>query len=77
MRHKGDEDMREEFKRLKRWVEECPIEAAMRIEELEGQNKKLNQEIGRYSNKVWELAEEQQKIYLKSRSLIAEMVNGK
>lgn len=29
--------MRKEFKRLKRWVEMCPIEAAMRIEELEQQ----------------------------------------
>lgn len=31
--------MNEEFKMLKRWVEECPVEAAMRIEELE---RKLN-----------------------------------
>lgn len=27
--------MREEFKHLKRWVEECPTEACMRIEKLE------------------------------------------
>jgi len=25
----------EEFKRLKKWVEKCPVEAAMRIQELE------------------------------------------
>jgi chromosome segregation ATPase len=27
--------LNEEFKRLKLWVEKCPVEAAMRIEELE------------------------------------------
>lgn len=27
--------MNEEFKRLKRWVEECPVEATMRIDEVE------------------------------------------
>lgn len=33
----------EEFKKLKRWVQECPIEAAMEIEQLREENKRLNQ----------------------------------
>lgn len=33
--------MIEEFKHLKRWVEECPIEATMRIQELEEKVEKL------------------------------------
>lgn len=48
-------EVREEFKRLKRWVQECPIEAAMRIEEVESKNEELikeisylNQAIGKY-----------------------------
>jgi hypothetical protein len=34
--------MNEEFKRLKRWVEECPVEAAMRIDEVEDRLEVLN-----------------------------------
>lgn len=34
-------EVREEFKKLKRWVQLCPIEAAMRIQELEEQIKQL------------------------------------
>lgn len=37
--------MREEFKRLKIWVEKCPIEAAIRIEELEQKNESLKQQL--------------------------------
>lgn len=33
----------EEFKRLKKWVQKCPIEAAMEIEELRAENKRLKQ----------------------------------
>jgi hypothetical protein len=36
--------MNEEFKRLKKWVEMCPVEAAMRIEELEGKIEQLEKE---------------------------------
>lgn len=35
----------EEFKKLKSWVQECPIEAAMEIEELRTENKRLKQTI--------------------------------
>lgn len=37
--------MREEFKRLKKWVEMCPVEAAMRIEELEAKNDSLKKQL--------------------------------
>lgn len=33
----------EEFKKLKKWVQKCPIEAAMEIEELREENKHLKQ----------------------------------
>ena len=35
----------EEFKKLKRWVKMCPIEASMRIQELEEEVKELRAEL--------------------------------
>ncbi|UAT29466.1 hypothetical protein K7T73_12735 [Bacillus badius] len=37
--------MREDFKRLKTWIEMCPVEAAMRIEELEAKNESLEKQL--------------------------------
>jgi hypothetical protein len=37
--------MREEFKRLKKWVEMCPVGVAMRIEDLESKNESLKKQL--------------------------------
>ncbi|KAA0941602.1 hypothetical protein FQ087_20815 [Sporosarcina sp. ANT_H38] len=37
----------EEFKKLKSWVQECPIEAAMEIEDLRIENKRLRNAVQR------------------------------
>ncbi|QPA33415.1 hypothetical protein [Thermaerobacillus caldiproteolyticus] len=39
--------MKEEFKQLVRWVQECTVEAAMKIDELKGQIEQQQQEIER------------------------------
>lgn len=52
----------EEFKRLKSWVQECPIEAAMEIEELRNENIKLRNAVQRMetaSNLVLETIKDQ------------------
>ena len=52
----------EDFKRLKSWVQKCPIEAAEEIEELRKENKRLRnavQRMGTASNLVLETIREQ------------------
>lgn len=52
----------EEFKKLKSWVRECPIEAAMEIEELRTENKRLRNAVHRMekgSNLILETIREQ------------------
>lgn len=52
----------EEFKKLKKWVQECPIEAAMEIEELRAENKRLRNAVQRMetgSNLILETIREQ------------------
>lgn len=42
----------EEFKKLKKWVQECPIEAAMEIEELRIENARLKRVVYEVKNTV-------------------------
>lgn len=42
--------MREYFKRLKTWVEMCPVEAAMRIEELEAKVQRYEKALSFYAD---------------------------
>lgn len=55
-------DSIEEFKKLKKWVGECPIEAAMEIDELRAENRRLRNAVQRMetgSNLILETIREQ------------------
>ena len=52
----------DEFEKLKKWVRECPIEAAMEIDELRMENKRLRNAVQRMetgSNLILETIREQ------------------
>lgn len=84
--------MLEELKRLKHWVEKCPIEAAMKISELKSETAKLREENRKLKQKLeaklvfvnngweeerWHLEERVIELEEKNRSLLATKTESK